>query len=633
MASRVKADPETDLDALLTKVRQQFLDAEQETTEERAEGEEARGYYDGKQWTEAEAKILRARKQPVVTDNKIKDKIEFMLGMERKGRTDPKAFARNQNTDEQQAEAATDGLRYVSDDNLFNYVRSAFAEEIFIEGRGSAEIIVDPSVPGPIPKIVIREIAWDRTYVDPRSRRLDYKDARYKGIVIWMDADDALEKWPDQAEEIEASFDESLVNSDTYEDSPHFYVEGKHRRRVQIFEHYYIQKGEWWYCKFVAGGFLEKPAVSTYLDADTGRPDCPIEMQALYREKKTGRAYGLVRRYKDLQDEWNKRRSKAVHQLNTKQVFMESGAAGSADGAVEKLRKEVARPDGIAEFIPGMKWEVKDGADLSQAHLNMMVLAGQSLQATGPNAALAGLSGDISGRAKEFDQQGGLIAVDYPFDAVRYMTLRIYRQVWNRIKQFWTDEAWVRVRDEEQVKFTALNRKVTRREVIAAELATQQIPEEEKAEILARVAADPTSQQPMVLNNVADIDVDINIDEVPDVVNLQQEQFGMLVELAKSGAVQIPPKALIEASQLRNKRKIIESMSGAEDPVQQQLAALELKTKELEGMVLEANAARTMAQAKQAEAATAESQTDAAIKVATFISPPQPAGKTSVQVS
>lgn len=611
--------PVAELEQALSDVRQDFLDSEKESSEERAESAQARDYNDGKQWTEKEAKILRDRGQPIVVDNKIKDKNEYMLGMERKSRTDPKAFPRNQKTDEAQADAATDALRYVCDDNLWPFVCSAFAEEMFIESRGSIEILIDPESQGPVPKVLVRDIPMDRTYVDPRSRRCDYSDARYKGIVVWMDEDEAVAQWPAKKAEIEASFDQSLVNEETYEDRPYFYAGTGTRRRVQAFEHYYLKGKEWWYCKFVAGGFLEEPKPSAYLDSDTGKPSCPIEMQALYREKRSGAAYSLFRRYKDLQDEWNKRRSKALHLLNVMKIIIEKGAAGSDKGALNKLRKELARPDGVLELVPGMKWEILDGLNMSEAHLKMMLLAGESLRSTGPNAALAGDTGDMSGRAKQLDQQGGMVQIDYPFDAVRYMKLRVYRHIWSRIKQFWTDEAWIRIRDEEHVKFMALNRRTTRGEVAAEALKTADMPEEEKLQKIAAIAADPKMQEPIVVNPIGQIDVDITIDDAPDVVSLQQEQFDTLARLAESGKVPIPPKALIEASSLRNKRKILDALTGENDPMQQKMAALEVRQKELETMVQEATAALTQAKAKQADAAADESITDAAIKTAEFL--------------
>jgi hypothetical protein len=616
-----QASPE-ELNEKLTQYRQDFLDSETCSMEERREAAEAREYHDGIQWTEEEAKILKARGQPVIVDNKVKDKNEYMLGLERKSRTDPKAFPRNPKTDEAKAEAATEGLRYVCDDNLWPFVCSEFAEQMFIEGRGAIEIILDPRHRGPIPKILVRDIPMDRTYVDPRSRRRDYTDAGYKGIVAWMDEDQALAKWsqPWQQEAIAASFDQSLVHSDTYEDRPHFFAGKGTKRRIQVFEHCYLDGEAWGYCKFVAGGFLEVPRPSVYIDSDTGLPECPIEMQALYREGRTGDSYSMFRRNKDPQDEWNKRRSKALHLLNTLKIIIEKGAAGSDKQAINRLRKELNRPDGVLELIPGLKWEILNGLEMSEGHLKMMLLAGESLRTSGPNAALMGQTGDLSGRAKELDQQGGLVQIDFPFDAVRHMKLRVYRHMWSRIKQYWTDETWLRVRKEEHVKFVVLNHKRTRGEVEAEALKKdQEMGEVEKALRVAKIALDPRSRMPIVENDIAQIDVEITIDDAPDVVALQQEQFQHIVEMQKAGVLQLPPRAIIKASQLRNKREILDELAGADDPMQQKAAMLTMRKQELEVEELAMKVEKLRSETAKNAATADESNTDAAIKTAEFI--------------
>lgn len=640
MARRVKKSGDTAdsstvpvEDATLTLVKQQFVDADDATIDERAEGDTARDYVDGKQWTAEEEKILADRGQPVVTDNKIKDKIEYLLGMERKQRTDPKAYPRNTPTDEGGADAATDALRYVADSNHWNYVRSDAADSMFVEGRAGIEIIVEKKLSrgsSGVPKIRQNSIPWDRLYVDPASMRTDYADKGFVGTVTWMDHDTAIAKWPGKKAEIEASYEIPTGSSQTFEDKPRWFTNTAGRKRVQVFDHYYLQKGEWWHCKFVAGGFVEEPAVSAYEDEE-GEPDCPIEVQAMYRERKSGRAYGAVRRLKDLQDDWNKRRSKSLHLLNTNQIVMEDGAAGSNDDSLARLRKEAARPDGVIQRVPGMELEIVNGRDLAAGHIQLMMLTGASLDATGPNAALSGNTGSISGRAKQIDQQGGLVAIDKPFDSIKFLSLRVYRHTWNRIRQFWTEEHWIRVRDEEHLKFIALNRKVTKAEIMAAELKNADMPDEEKAAILQRIATDPQYQETVVLNNVAEIDVDITIDESPDVMTLQQEQFAILADLAKGG-VAIPPKALIEASALRNKRKILDAMGGGDDPQQQAIAALQQKMGELEAMLKEAQIRKTISEVQKNEAATAESVVDAAVKTAEFITAPA-TPKTQVSVN
>jgi hypothetical protein len=122
---------------------------------------------------------------------------------------------------------------------------------------------------------------------------------------------------------------------------------------------------------------------------------------------------------------------------------------------------------------------------------------------------------------------------------------RVYAAVWERVRQFWTQETWVRVTDDEaNIKFVGLN---VAGPPMFDEFSGQMIPGQ-------------------MQNAVAETMVDIVIDEAPDVVTLQSEQFAALAELAKAG-IPIPPDALIEASSLRNKDKILERMKeGAATP-------------------------------------------------------------------
>jgi len=121
---------------------------------------------------------------------RIKPKVDFLLGMERQTRTDPKAFPRTP-AHEDAAEAATDSIRYVLDNNEFDYTRSDVFENMLVEGTGGAEVIVNVGKKGP--EIVINQYPWDRLFWDPHSRRRDFSDAKYLGAVVWMDYEDARE--------------------------------------------------------------------------------------------------------------------------------------------------------------------------------------------------------------------------------------------------------------------------------------------------------------------------------------------------------------------------------------------------------------------------------------------------------
>mgnify|MGYP003635269528 CR=1 FL=1 len=60
-------------------------------------------------------------------------------------------------------------------------------------------------------------------------------------------------------------------------------------------------------------------------------------------------------------------------------------------------------------------------------------------------------------------------------------------------------------------------------------------------------------------NMVSEMDVDIIMEETPDIPTIQQEQFSEIAALA-AGGVPIPPDLLIEASSLRNKKAKIEKI-------------------------------------------------------------------------
>ena len=128
-----------DLDDLHSRMVQWFEDGERATHEGRLLSLRDRDYVCGYQWSDTEKKVLNDRGQPAVTINYCSRKVELMCGLERKSRTDPKAFARNP-SDEDKADAATQGLRYIADDNNFPLIRSDVYENLLVEGVGGAEL-------------------------------------------------------------------------------------------------------------------------------------------------------------------------------------------------------------------------------------------------------------------------------------------------------------------------------------------------------------------------------------------------------------------------------------------------------------------------------------------------------------
>jgi hypothetical protein len=590
----------------LAKYQQWFLDAEDATNDAREKAERDRDYYDGKQLTDLELQELARRGQPAIVINRVKRKIDYLLGHERASRTDPRAYPRTK-VHEGAAEAVTDALRYICDAERFDVKRSATWENFMIEGFGGCEIGARKNARGEI-EPTIEHVPWERIFYDPHSRMGDFSDAKYLGIVIWRDKDEIEEQFPDTAHLVTATLDS--LPSKTYDDKPKW-ADAK-RKRVRVIQMYYRKKGVWYFCFFVKAGFLMKPAPVPYLDED-GEPECPLILQSAYVDRDNNR-YGVVREMIGPQDEVNKRRSKALHLISVRQTVSELGAVED----VAHTKREMAKPDGHIVVAPGMRFELLDTSDMAASQFQLLQESKAEIDLIGPNAAMMGKDEKApSGRAILAQQQGGTIELGPLSDALRQWQWRVYRCLWHRIKQYWKEEKWIRVTDDENnLKWVGLNTKITQ------EMQMQKAPDQMAAlqqvhGMIAQVnpGALPQFEQQLqaqmgqqvgVDNNVAELDVDIILQDSPDLITIQTEQFDQLAQLF--GALPpgtIPIDVLIEASSLRSEKKktIMERLEQQQqapppDPMQQANNEAVIRKTQSEAAKNEAQAAKLAAEAE-----------------------------------
>jgi len=545
---------------------QQFEAAEDATFAARQSSERCRDYYNGKQLSAAELLEYKKRGQPPIVNNRIRRKVDWLRGLEMQSRTDPRAFPRTPDH-EQGAEAATDSIRYVCDNEDFDKKRSGVWDDILVEGYGGVEVVHKFKPPMNEPKICINRYPFDRLFYDPHSREADFSDAQYKGAVVWSDAETVKRDYP----RAKAAIDGLLTDaggSDTYDDRPSFKVWGDaSRKRIRVVLIHYREDGIWKWAKFTKGAILDE-GESPYVDED-GESECPLIMQSAYVDRDNDR-YGMVKDMLDLQDEVNKRRSKALHLLNSRQTIGEKGAVDS----VKKMKLEMAKPDGHIEVQPEMRFEMMNTSDVTVGQFNLMEEAKAELDLMGANSGLAGKTeGNESGRAIMARQQGGMIEIAPLTDNLSHFTRAVYRAVWNRIRQYWTAEKWIRVTDDERnVRFVGLNQPVTLREKFNTmdEDAIQEI-----AYQMQLAPGDPRLDMVAeVTNPVEEIDVDILLEEVPDQVTLAGETFEQLVNLATSRPDAIPMEILIEsAPNMRRdmKEKLIEALEARSQANQEQM--------------------------------------------------------------
>lgn len=606
MAAPVKADPDDDRE-YVSKLVEYFEQAEEATEEARKASEQARDYYDGKQLTAAERKTLQDRGQPDVIINRIAPKIDYLVGYEASNRTDPRAYPRNP-TDEDAAEAATDALRYVEDKTNLDQKLTTAWENMLVEGFGGVELTVDEASG----EIDVVEWDWDRLFYDPHSRKPCFSDARYVGGVIWMDADEAKEKWPQAAEAVDLTVNEQTMTR-TYDDRPwERWVTGKSRKRVRIVQIYHKEGNAWKWCIYTKGGKIDGGDVP-FVDQD-GKSWCPLMLQSAYIDREN-RRYGLVKTMIGPQDEINKRRSKALHMLTVKQVISERGAVDDVDMA----RAELAKPDGWIERNPGFEMEVvRDDANIS-GHLQLLQEAKNEIELIGPNAAMLGKGADAaSGRAILANQQGGQTEISRLMDRHRSLKRRIYQGIWNLIRQYKTEEWWIRVTDDEKnVRFVGFNRPITMGEQMGRDMEKKGVSPDQIAQALQQAMSDPMQAQALSQvvgqeNVPSQMHMDIILEEVPDTANLAAEQFQGLVELARAG-VQLPPKAYVKASNLRNKQEILEEMDAGNSPEAQQTQAAQMQAQmqaQMEKLMAEIEEIKAKAMKAEAEAHKTLTETD-----------------------
>lgn len=595
---------------LLNRERSRVEDFLTQTADARWLSERCRDYKDHKQWTETEKARLRARNQAPIQVNRIKPKVEAMKGIIISRKTDPRAVPRTPKHAEA-AEAATDALRYIADNNKFDDIKLEVAENMIIEGYGAAIIEVQNN--GRDNEVVVINIPWDRYYFDFYSRKLDFTDKRWDGIVLWMDAEEVMELFNLSEKKVESLFNEGDFSDfdDTYEDRPQW-ADSK-QRRIRICQHFFIHKGVWQLSYFSNNEWLIEPQPSPYLD-EFGTPMNPIEAQAANIDRENNR-FGEVVYWLDLQDEINHRRSKFLHLLNNRQTMARTGAVQDID----QMKRELSKPDGHVEYN-GEKgdFDIIPNGDMKNGQFELYQDGKRELDAVSVNAQLSGeRQGDLSGAAIGKLQQAGLNELSSFYNGLSSWEIRMYRQKWARVKQFWTDEKWIRVTDDNSVlRFVGLNQKVSVQRLLQERISDESLnPEirQQSSDTFREMTAnrDPRLNQLVETRNpIAELDMDIIIDISFDSVNIQEEQFDSLLKIAQTRP-DIPFSEIIKLYPgLREKTKKgvidnLEAAAKANQAAQQQ--ATELQTAESQAKNAEKLAS---AEKKKVEADQTVVQTD-----------------------
>src|SRR4029077_12314555 len=358
------------------------------------------------------------------------------------------------------------------------------------------------------------------------------------GTTRWVDVDEAIEAWPEYEDEL-LNYRETSPSTEFDRGDERLeidWISKDDRKRVRIVDMWYMYGSQWHYAIYCGQTMLEWGR--TYLKDEKKRDVHKFEMLS-FEVDQDGDRYGAFRDLKSPQDEVNHRRSRALHQMNSRRIIADEGAVDD----VETARREYARADGWVVKNPGKEIIAEDAQAQSvvQGNLELLTEAKAEIDTYGPNPGLIG--SDIpadSGRAIQLLQAAGIAELGSFMTAYRNWKLRVYRKTWNTVQTVWQAPRWIRVTDDENLaQFVQVNGWET----------------------------DPETGRPIVLNQLAGLDVDIVIDESQDSVTSMADTFDTLVALGKGGA-QIPPEMFIELSPLPSstKHRFMQQIQMAQQP-------------------------------------------------------------------
>lgn len=450
-------------------------------------------FYDGEQWDEETLATLEGRRQLPVVYNEVAPMCDWMIGTERRNKVDWRVLPRSAD-DVQTAEVKTNVLKYVADINHVTHQRSrAFGDAVkvgvgWLEDGVRSDPLSDP--------LYSRYEDWRCVLHD--SAAFDYlgEEGRYNYKWRWVDEDVAVMMFPRRAHKIrraaedwadDIGIDEELdwqsPNSDaTMRRSGTLSplagttvaVEAT-RRRVRLIE---CQYREPMIVKFIADGPLkgtmfdlrDKPLVETVaergyslVDRVTMRVHVAVFTEAdmlamgpsIYRHNRFSRTpifcylrgrdkqpYGMIRRVRTVQQDINKRASKANWLINTNQLI------GDADAFEdwEQAREEAQDPQGVLPVKPGRKIEIRRDADAARGQLEMMNLGVQSIQRNSVSNENLGretnATSEVAIRARQLQ---GSVTTTEPFDNLRLAVQAQGEKQLSLIEQFYTEEKALRL--------------------------------------------------------------------------------------------------------------------------------------------------------------------------------------------
>lgn len=463
------------------------LDRQAENRSDQAIDED---FYDSIQWREEDAAELRKRGQVPLVYNVIASAVNWVIGTEQRGRTDYKILPRRKDSSKP-AERKTQLMKYLSDVNGSPFKRSQAFQDATKVGIGWMESSVQSDDDGE--PVTMRYESWRNMLWDSACTTKDLSDCRYVIRSKWLDLDVAESIFPDRVAALRASsagnrsygldeLGDTPMDSQENElggySSIRSVVDGIRRERVRVIEIWYRKptdvmvmmggdfRGEVYDPKNPAAGHeysmesdgatpakRRKMRMHVALFCSTGllyndespyrHNDFPFTPIWCYRRGRDGLPYGMIRTMRDIQEDINKRASKALHIMSTNKTIMEEGAVEDLDEYLE----EVSRPDAVIVKRKGAELVINAERDLAPAHLELMSRSMAMIQ------TLSGVTDENMGRQTNATsgiaigrrQEQGAMTTAGIFDNLRLAVQLHGQKELSLIEQYFTEKKAFRI--------------------------------------------------------------------------------------------------------------------------------------------------------------------------------------------
>ena len=447
-------------------------------------------FYDSDQWDADSKQILEERGQEALVMNVIAQSINWIIGSQRRARTDFKILPRKKDA-AKSAERKSQLLKYLADTNKSVFSFSDAFEEMVKAGLSFIESGVQDDSEGE--PIYDRYESWRNLVWDSSARERDLSDARYLFRTKWLDVDTACALFPKRKTQINLAatssyefggsvdrFGDDAMDSVEYDGIDQGYSSIEHpnftRERIRLIEAWFkipeqsdvMAGGEF------AGEIYDPESPGHQVQIETGQAEVrqrltyriyvmvmttkhalwfsespyrhnryPFTPMWCYRKASTGEPYGVVRNMVDAQKDINKRFSKALAILSSNKVVMDEGAVDDLD----ELEDEISRPNAIIVKRPGKELRLDADRELAPAHLNIMQMSMQMIQTLSgvTDEAMGKTTNAVSGRAIMARQEQGAVSTAKPFDALRACKQYHGEKMLSLTEQFMTEEKEFRI--------------------------------------------------------------------------------------------------------------------------------------------------------------------------------------------